>query len=165
MDAAIADFSKRLGAQEQELYAGLHRALSHLPVPGKVEWEGAHSRKYQLLECRVHAHIDILKSVAGCTNNNDVFMCIVHFHACRGFLQHYQTLLQELEGLEEPSAEAPSEQESGASTDSYEQDCTLLRDRNLNVECETGIRSPSYEVMCCREKMLSRMSASPLHIV
>ena len=85
MDAAIADFSKRLGAQEQELYAGLHRALSHLPVPGKVEWEGAHSRKYQLLECRVHAHIDILKSVAGCTNNKDVFMCIVRFHACQAY--------------------------------------------------------------------------------
>ena len=65
------------------------------------------------------------------------------------------------------SEEAPSEQESGASIDSYEQDCTLLRDRNFKVVCETGIRYPSYsdEVMYCREQMLSRMSISPMHIV
>ena len=37
MDAAIADFLKRLEAEEQELYAGLQSALSRLPVPGKVE--------------------------------------------------------------------------------------------------------------------------------
>ena len=37
MDAAIADFFKRLEAEEQELYAGLQIALSSLPVPGKVE--------------------------------------------------------------------------------------------------------------------------------
>ena len=35
MDTAIADFFKRLDAQEQDLYARLHGALSHLPVPGK----------------------------------------------------------------------------------------------------------------------------------
>ena len=40
MDAAIADFFKRLEAQEQDLYAWLHRALSHLPVPGKVDPKG-----------------------------------------------------------------------------------------------------------------------------
>ena len=40
MDAAIADFFKRLEAQEQDLYAWLHRALSHLPVPGKVDPNG-----------------------------------------------------------------------------------------------------------------------------
>ena len=82
---------------------------------------------------------DHIKSVAGCTNNKDVFMCIVRFDAREAYLQHYQTLLQELEGSEEPSSEAPSEQESGASTDSYKQDCTLFRDRNFNVACETGL--------------------------
>ena len=40
MDAAIADFLKRLEAQEQDLYAWLHGALSHLPVPGKVGPKG-----------------------------------------------------------------------------------------------------------------------------
>ena len=40
MDAAIADFFKLLEAQEQELYTSLHGALSHLPVPGKVDPKG-----------------------------------------------------------------------------------------------------------------------------
>ena len=40
MDAAISDFLKRLEAQEQEIYAGLHGALSHLPIPGKVDPKG-----------------------------------------------------------------------------------------------------------------------------
>ena len=80
-----------------------------------------------------HARIDLIKSVAGCTNNRYVFMCILRFHARRAYLQHYQTLLQELEGWEESSAEAPSGQESGANTNSYKQECTLLR--YLNFEC------------------------------
>ena len=40
MDVVIADFLKRLEAREQELYAGLFGALSHLPVPGKVDPKG-----------------------------------------------------------------------------------------------------------------------------
>ena len=92
-------------------------------------------------------------------------MCSLRFHARRAYLQHYQALLLELEGSEEPSAEAPSEQESGASTDAYQQECTFLRDRNFNVACETGIRYPLYEVMCCRETMSLRLSASLMLIV
>jgi hypothetical protein len=38
--------------------------------------------------------------VASCTNNKDVFVCILRFYARRAYLQHYQTLLQELEASE-----------------------------------------------------------------
>ena len=47
--------------------------------------------------------------------------------------------------------------------DSYEQECSLLHDRNFNVACETGIRYPSYEVMYCREKLSLRLSVSISH--
>ena len=40
MDAAITNFLKRPEDQEQELYAGLHGALLHLPVLGKVDLKG-----------------------------------------------------------------------------------------------------------------------------
>ena len=40
MDAAITNFLKCLEAQEQELYAGLHGALIHQPVLGKVDLKG-----------------------------------------------------------------------------------------------------------------------------
>ena len=29
-------------------------------------------------------------------NNKDIFMCILHFHASAGYLQHYEALLKEL---------------------------------------------------------------------
>ena len=127
-----------------------------------IMWGNSDNTSCQSAE---HAHIDLIKSVAGCTDNKDVFMCILRFHARRAYLQHHQALLLELEGSEEPSAEAPSEQESGASTDSYQQECTLLRDRNFNVACETGIRYPSFEVMCCRETMSLRLSVSLMLMV
>ena len=104
--------------------------------------------------------------ILSCTNNKDVFICTLHFHARQAYLQHYQTTLQDLEGLEEQSAVAASESEqaSGASTDSYEQQCTVLHDQNFNVACEAGIQYPSYEVMCCREKMYVRVLVNPMNI-
>ena len=43
-----------------------------------------------------HAHIENIKSVANLSNNKDVFMCILRFHARAGYLQHYEALLKEL---------------------------------------------------------------------
>ena len=80
-----------------------------------IMWGNSDNTSCQSAE---HAHIHLIKSVAACTNNKDVFMCILSFHARQAYLQHYQTLLQELEGWEESSAEAPSGQESGANTNS-----------------------------------------------
>ena len=45
-----------------------------------------------------HAHIENIKTVANLSNNKDVFMCILRFHARAGYLQHYETLLKELNG-------------------------------------------------------------------
>jgi hypothetical protein len=43
-----------------------------------------------------HAHIGNIKKVANLTNNKDVFMCILRFHARAGYLQTYETLLKEI---------------------------------------------------------------------
>ena len=50
MDAAIADFLKRLEAQEQDHYAWLHRAVSCLPVPGKVDPKGPRLSLHSAME-------------------------------------------------------------------------------------------------------------------
>lgn len=110
-----------------------------------------------------HAHIDLIKAVAGCTNNKDVFVCILRFHARRAYLQHYQTLLQELKGDSE-TPDGQAESVSGAGTDAYAQESTLLRDRNFNVACETGIRYPAYEVMCEREQQVLRILVSQRYL-
>ena len=85
-----------------------------------------------------HAHIENIKTVANLTNNKDVFMCILRFHARAGYLQHYETLLKELN--EHPASDP-------VPPDQYEVESASLADRNLNVPCESGIRYPSLVAM------------------
>jgi hypothetical protein len=119
-----------------------------------VMWGNSDNTSCQSAE---HAHIDLIKAVASCTNNKDVFMCILRFHARRGYLQHYETLLRELDSDGGADADGVDSSESG-SNDSYARDSSFLRDRNFNVACETGIRYPAYETICRREQQLLRIS-------
>jgi hypothetical protein len=96
-----------------------------------------------------HAHIENIKTVANLSNNKDVFMCILRFHARAGYLQHYETLLKELN--EHPASEA-------VPPDQYEVERVALSDRNLNVPCESGIRFPSMLVILNREQTQSKIS-------
>ena len=99
-----------------------------------------------------HAHIDLIKAIAECTNNKDVFMCILRFHARKGYLQHYESILKELEG----HPEQPSE--SSAPQDSYARDSAQLGDHNFNVACETGLRYPTLQAMLNRNAMKLRIT-------
>ena len=83
------------------------------------------------------------------TNNKDIFMCIIHFHACAEYLQQYETLLKEINS-HPGSEEVPPDQ--------YEVETVALADRNLNVPCESGIRYPSLVAMLNREDMRWRPS-------
>ncbi len=56
-------------------------------------------------------------------------MCILRFHARAGYLQHYETLLKELNAHPVPP-------------DQYEVERVALADRNLNLPCESGLRFP-----------------------
>ncbi len=44
----------------------------------------------------MQAHVENIKTVANLTNNKDVFLCIIRFHAQAGYLQTYETLLKEI---------------------------------------------------------------------
>jgi hypothetical protein len=77
-------------------------------------------------------------------------MCILRFHARAGYLQHYETLLKELN--EHPASDPVPDQ--------YEVECAALSDRNLNVPCESGLRFPSYMVMLQRRQTQSRISVN-----
>jgi hypothetical protein len=87
-----------------------------------------------------------MKTVAILTNNRDVFMCILRFHARAGHLQTYETLLKKLSSL----------QGSDKEQDQYTVDCVALADRNFNVPCESGIRYPSLIAMMNRRQMMWR---------
>ena len=96
-----------------------------------------------------HAHIENIKTVANLSNNKDVFMCILRFHARAGYLQHYETLLKELNTHPATDPVPP---------DQYEVERVALSDRNLNVPCESSIRYPSMLAMLNRRQQQSKMS-------
>jgi hypothetical protein len=96
-----------------------------------------------------HAHIENIKTVANLSNNKDVFMCILRFHARAGYLQHYETLLKELNTHPATDPVPP---------DQYEVERVALSDRNLNVPCESGIHYPSLLAMLNHRQQTSKMS-------
>ena len=104
---------------------------------------------FSLNVCFQHAHIENIKTVANLSNNKDVFMCILRFHARAGYLQHYETLLKELNAHPATDPVPP---------DQYEVERLALSDRNLNVPCESGIRYPSLLVMLNRRHTQSKLS-------
>jgi hypothetical protein len=77
-----------------------------------------------------HAHIENIKTVANLSNNKDVFMCILRFHARAGYLQTYETLLNEINSHPD-SDEIPQDQ--------YDVEPQALADRNFNIPCKSGI--------------------------
>jgi hypothetical protein len=70
-------------------------------------------------------------------------MCILRFHARTSYLQHYETLLKEINA--HPSAQSQDEP-----VDQYDIERSALAGRNLNVPCESGMRYPSLVTMLNR---------------
>ena len=96
-------------------------------------------------QLRQHAHIENIKTVANLTNNKDVFMCILRFHARAGYLQTYENLLKEI-NLHPGSASVEDDQ--------YQVESVALADCNFNISCETGIRYPMLVAMLNRRSMM-----------
>lgn len=84
-------------------------------------------------------------------------MCILRFHARAGYLQHYQTLLKELNS-HLPDDAGP--QDEPASEDQYAVERVTLADRNHNLPSETGLRYPSLVAMYNRHLLTSRISVA-----
>ena len=98
-----------------------------------------------------HAHIENIKTVANLTNNKDVFMCILRFHARAGYLQTYETLLAEI-NAHHGSDPVPADQ--------YDVESVALADRNFNVPCESGVRYPTLMSMLHRRERMWRPAVS-----
>ena len=83
-----------------------------------------------------HCHIDFVKSVAGCTNNKDVFLTILRYHIREGMLQYLRTLNEDLLELGEPEE---SLEARGA------RDAHYILDKNDSISCDLGIRYPTFQ--------------------
>jgi hypothetical protein len=88
-----------------------------------------------------HCHIDFCKRVAACTNNKDVFLCILRHHVREGHLQYLRQLQSDLAGDEDIDAEevAASRKEDYLA-------------RNDSISCELGIRYPVLQAILSGRK-------------
>ncbi len=82
-----------------------------------------------------HAHIELIKNVAHLTNNKDVFLCILHYHCCRGFLQQYEQTLSDMLDV----AEGPVTGQMAVESATIQK--ALQGDRNFSISCELGLCS------------------------
>ncbi len=89
----------------------------------------------------VHCHIDFCKKVAKCTNNKDVFLCILRHHVREGHLQDLKKLQADFAG-EDDSEEVVSPTRAA-------EDWLA---RNDSISCELGIRYPVLQAILSRRK-------------
>ena len=87
-----------------------------------------------------HCHIDFCKKVAACTNNKDVFLCILRHHVREGHLQYLQKLQADLACEDESEAVPPT-----SSTEEW-------LGRNDSISCELGIRYPVLQAILSGRK-------------
>ncbi len=88
-----------------------------------------------------HCHIDFCKKVAACTNNKDVFLCILRHHVREGHLQYLQKLQSDLAGDDdiEPEEVAASRAEDWLA-------------RNDSISCKLGILYPVLQAILSGRK-------------
>ena len=87
-----------------------------------------------------HCHIDFCKKVAACTNNKDVFLCILRHHVREGHLQYLQKL----------QADLACEDDSEAVPHANSPEDWLAR--NDSISCELGIRYPVLQAILSGRK-------------
>jgi hypothetical protein len=86
-----------------------------------------------------HCHIDFCKKVASCTNNKDVFLCILRHHVREGHLQYLQQLQADLAGEDGFEEDPKSSAEDWLA-------------RNDSISCELGIRYPVLQAILSGRK-------------
>ena len=96
-----------------------------------------------------HCHIDFCKKVANCTNNKDVFLCILRHHVREGHLQYLQKLQADL-ACEDDSEEVVSPTRAA-------EDWLA---RNDSISCELGIRYPVLQAILSGHKNHQSLMAS-----
>ena len=75
-------------------------------------------------------------------------MCILRFHTRAGYLQTYETLLNEI-NMHPGSAALVDD-------DQFLVESVALSDSNFNLACETGIQYPTLVAMLNRQSLLWR---------
>ncbi len=86
--------------------------------------------------------MDFCKKVANCTNNKDVFLCILRHHVREGHLQYLQKLQADLAACEDDSEEVVIPTRAA-------EDWLA---RNDSISCELGIQYPALQAILSGRK-------------
>ena len=93
-----------------------------------------------------HCHIDFCKRLAHCTNNKDVFLCIMRWHVRAGHLQYLRSL-----DVDAADAEAEGqhmeEGEVGPRIPGMSERDYLSSAGHDDIPCELGIRYPTLQAI------------------
>jgi len=94
-----------------------------------------------------HCHIDFCKRLAHCTNNKDVFLCIMRWHVRAGHLQYLRSLDvdaadAEAEGLQVEGGDAVDPRIAGMPRRD-----DLSGAGHDDIPCELGIRYPTLQAI------------------
>ena len=85
-----------------------------------------------------HCHIDFCKRLASCTNNKDVFLCIMRWHVRAGHLQYLRSLDADANDCEGGGKEEAEDMLGCPSP------ARLTHD---SLPCELGIRYPNLQAI------------------
>ena len=135
LDALNEHFLDRVGGAHGWNFEKAHSILHK--VREIIMWGWSENTSCQGPE---HAHIDLIKSVAHLTNNKDVFLCILRYHCCRGLIQQYEQMLEDI--IDDSSAGSlPMEMNQ------EKMEKALTSDRNFSISCELGVHYPTLRAI------------------
>ena len=87
-----------------------------------------------------HCHIDFCKRLAHCTNNQDVFLCILRWHVRAGHLQYLRSLDTDAVDAQADADRADLAEVDTASKHEY-------NPKEQSIPCELGIRYPTLQTI------------------
>jgi hypothetical protein len=93
-----------------------------------------------------HCHIDFCKRLAQCTNNKDVFLCIMRWHVRAGHLQYLRSLDVDAADAEAEGQDMDEGEVGPRIAGMSQRDC-LSSAGNDYIPCELGIRYPTLQAI------------------
>jgi hypothetical protein len=106
-----------------------------------------------------HCHIPFLKKVARCTNNKDMFLTIIRYHARLGYL-NYLAMLQD--DLADAKREEADGSESDDELDAVQSKIRGAADIEDTTSCELGFRYPLLKAIIARDCAHQTLQVAPM---
>ena len=106
-----------------------------------------------------HCHIDFIKKIANCTNNKEVFLCILQYHVRESHLQYLLKLRADLGGGDDDEHEHQAAGHAMKQAETEKQKSA----KNDSISCDLGLRYPLLQSILAGRKNHQSLQASQHH--